>query len=171
MNSFLKNMRIEYIVIIIFFVLFIMFSATRCNKTKSKLAEKETPAVVDAPKDTIVHKPDTAIQKPKIAAIKDTSISSKPTIVEKKVTKLFVTIDGLNVRSEPNVKAKSFGKLKLYDEVVFMNDVTKETTKLSLGTSDANEPWVKIKTKRGTIGWVYGAGVSYYKTKKKGVLE
>lgn len=83
---------------------------------------------------------------------------------------LWVVIDGLNVREKPELKAKSFGKLKLYDKVTFLGQVTEDTQKLSLGTTSADEPWVKIKTKRGTIGWVYGAGVSYYKTKKKGTL-
>lgn len=164
-------MRIEYIVIILFFIFFIIFSATRCNKTKSELAVVDpTSTKVETPKDTFRTKNDTSKIKPSIAE-KDSNTINKPKIIEKKVTKLFVTIDGLNVRNEPNVKAKSFGKLKLYDEVEFMNDVTKESTKLSLGAVDANEPWVKIRTKKGTVGWVYGAGVSYYKTKKKGVLE
>ena len=83
---------------------------------------------------------------------------------------LYVTIEGLNVRAEPNLKAKSFGKLKLFDQVSFLGKVTDEAQKLSLGTDEAEEPWVKIRTKRGTIGWVYGAGVSYYKKKRKGVL-
>jgi len=171
MNNLLKNLRLEYIVIIIFFIFFIIFSATRCNKAKSELSAVDpTTTKVETPKDTLNTKKDTTKIKSS-TAVKDSITISKPKIIEKKVTKLFVTIDGLNVRNEPNVKAKSFGKLKLYDEVEFMNDVTKESTKLSLGAADANEPWVKIRTKKGTVGWVYGAGVSYYKTKKKGVLE
>jgi hypothetical protein len=83
---------------------------------------------------------------------------------------LWVIIDGLNVREHPELKAKSFGKLKLHDRVSFLGDVTKSTQKLSLGAEEADEPWVKIKTKRGTVGWVYGAGVSYYKTKRKGAF-
>lgn len=83
---------------------------------------------------------------------------------------LWVVIDGVNVREKPELNAKSYGKLKLHDKVTFMNDVTKETTKLSIGSEETDEPWIKIKTKRGTVGWVYGAGVSYYKTKRKGAF-
>jgi hypothetical protein len=83
---------------------------------------------------------------------------------------LWVVIEGLNVREKPELKAKSYGKLTLHDRVTFLGDVTKNTQKLSLGAEEANEPWVKIKTKRGTVGWVYGAGVSFYKTKRKGVF-
>lgn len=83
---------------------------------------------------------------------------------------LWVVIEGLNVREKPELKAKSFGKLKLHDKVTFLGETTKETQKLSLGAVEADEPWVKIKTQRGTVGWVYGAGVSFYKTKKKGAF-
>jgi hypothetical protein len=83
---------------------------------------------------------------------------------------LWVVIEGLNVREKPSLKAKSFGKLSLYDKVTFLGETTKETQKLSLGAVEADEPWVKIKTKKGTVGWVYGAGVSFYKNKKKGTF-
>ncbi len=167
MNPILKNIRAEYIVILLFFVLFLMFSMSRCNKTKARLQEASKTAQVDS----IPRTNDSANTAERLVVIRDSTPKPEVSVAEKKITKLFVTIDGLNVRNAPNVKAKSFGKLKLYDEVVFMNDVTKETTKLSLGTTEANEPWIKIKTKKGTVGWVYGAGVSYYKTKKKGVLN
>ncbi|MBP7273466.1 MAG: SH3 domain-containing protein [Saprospiraceae bacterium] len=98
------------------------------------------------------------------------TIVKKDTVVVAKNT-LFVIIDGLNVRTEPNLKAKSLGKLKLFDQVIFMNEVTDTIQKISLGYEEATEPWVKIKTKKGTIGWVYGAGVSYYKKKRKGVIN
>ena len=34
------------------------------------------------------------------------------------------------------------------------------------GYEIADEPWVKVQHKRGRIGWVYGAGVNYYKKKR-----
>jgi len=59
--------------------------------------------------------------------------------------------------------------LVLYEEVHFLNEITPFTEKISLGTSVADEPWVKVKTKRGGEGWVYGAGVYYYKRKYPGM--
>ena len=167
MHPILKNIRAEYVVILLFFVLFAMFSMSRCNKTKARLQESSQTVQLD----TLPKSGDTAVASKQPVISKEATEKPKSATFEKKPTTLFVTIDGLNVRSEPKVNAKSFGKLKLYDEVTFMDEVTKETTKLSLGATEANEPWIKIKTKRGTVGWVYGAGVSYYKTKKKGVLN
>ena len=50
-----------------------------------------------------------------------------------------------------------------------MNEVTDSTYQISLGKEMADEPWVKVKNNRGKIGWVYGAGINYYKKKREGV--
>jgi hypothetical protein len=86
-------------------------------------------------------------------------------------SKLFVTIDKLKVRKTPGLKGELLGELKLFDEVYYMDEVTDSSYTVNLGTEKANEPYVKIKTKRGTVGWVYGAGVHYVKKKRSGVLQ
>ncbi len=77
-------------------------------------------------------------------------------------TKLYVIIDGLNVRSKPGLKSSIIDRLPLHAEVFFLNEVTDSTQQINLGDRIANEPWVKIKTPKGRTGWVYGAGVNYY---------
>ncbi len=86
-------------------------------------------------------------------------------------SKLFVTIDKLKVRKTPGLKGELLGELKLFDEVYYMDEVTDSSFTVNLGTEKATEPYVKIKTKRGTVGWVYGAGVHYVKKKRSGVLQ
>jgi hypothetical protein len=93
-----------------------------------------------------------------------------PLIKAPEQNSLYVVIDNLNVRKTPNLKGVSLGKLRLYDKVIFLNVVTDKPQKVNLGAEVANERWVKIKTKKGTVGWVYGAGVNYYKMKRKGNL-
>lgn len=90
---------------------------------------------------------------------------------EPQYSKLFVTIDKLKLRKTPGLKAEVLGELKLFDEVYYMNQVTDSLFEVNLGKEVAKEPYVKIKTKRGTVGWVYGAGVHYVKKKRSGVLE
>jgi hypothetical protein len=90
---------------------------------------------------------------------------------EMQYSRLYVTIEGLNLRSEPGLKSKVLAKIPLFEEVFFLNEVTDSTTEISLGYEKANEPWVKIRTRKGQEGWVYGAGVSYYKKKRAGALE
>jgi hypothetical protein len=100
-----------------------------------------------------------------------TSTATPTTPAGPVASKLFVTIDKLKIRTEPGLKSKVLGELPLFSEVYFMEEVTDSIYTLSLGKEIAHEPYIKVKTKRGTIGWVYGAGVNYYKKKREGVLE
>lgn len=191
-------LNIETIIIGAFFLFFIIWAAQKCNSSskgkqveidrnrqvfvrdsinRAKTSAPVVPlSVTPLPQTTvqsITTVPATPLPVPPSAAVATPRATPPTTAVAPAKTEgqqLYVTIEGLNVRSEPSLKAKSFGKLKLFDQVTFLGKVTDEAQKLSLGTDEAEEPWVKIKTKRGTIGWVYGAGVSYYKKKRKGVL-
>jgi hypothetical protein len=84
---------------------------------------------------------------------------------------LYVLRSGLNVRAQPTVKSKSLGKLKLHDQVYFLDDVsqTAETVRMENGT-EITKPWFKVKTKKGTVGWVHGSGVDFYKRKPQDVF-
>lgn len=85
--------------------------------------------------------------------------------------RLYITIKNLKVRKSPGLKEDVVAQLPLFEEVIFMDEVTDSTYQINLGYEIADEPWVKIKTEKGVIGWVYGAGVNYYKQKRTGVLE
>lgn len=94
------------------------------------------------------------------------SVNTKSVTPQNQGTPLVVLIDGLKLRSAPNLNAKLLGKLKADDTVYFLNERTDtpQTIRLADGTS-VSKPWFKIKTKRGTIGWVHGSGVDFYKRK------
>ena len=193
-------LNIETIIIGAFFLFFIVWAAQKCNSSsRGKQAEmdknrqafirdsinraKTAAPVVPLPATPLTQttvQSTTPVPAPiplptapsTMVAPAQRPVTPAPTTAPAKTDgqPLYVTIEGLNVRAEPSLKAKSFGKLKLFDQVTFLGKVTDDAQKLSLGTAEAEEPWVKIKTKRGTVGWVYGAGVSYYKKKRKGVL-
>jgi hypothetical protein len=76
---------------------------------------------------------------------------------------LFVVIDGLKVRQEPGLKGDPVAKLALHETVTFLNQKTEWTQELNLGDQKVTDHWVKIRTKSGKEGWVFGAGVHYYK--------
>jgi len=84
---------------------------------------------------------------------------------------LFATIDGLKVRKEPGLKGETVAELKLYEPVTFLNKKTDWTQEISLGYEKVTDHWVKVRTQSGKEGWVFGAGVHYYKMKRQGVLE
>jgi len=88
-----------------------------------------------------------------------------------KYTTLYVTIDGLNMRKEPDRKSPVVAKLKLDEQVFFLNKKSEEPEEINLGLEKVTDYWVNIRTKSGKEGWVFGAGLHYYKMKRKGVLE
>lgn len=160
--------KIEVIIIGIFFLSFVIWMVPKCSATKEEYREAEVElaeedALLDeaTPKDTIVQE---------VAPVVPTPIS-RPAAVpglggqQEQLTSLFVTLENLNMREEPRVNGKLIGRLSLYDEVYFMNEVTDTTQEINLGKVVTNEPWVKVRNKKGQVGWVYGAGVHYYKMK------
>lgn len=88
-----------------------------------------------------------------------------------KSSTLYVTIDGLKVRKEPGLKGEAIAKLALYEPVTFLNKKTEWTQEISLGYEKVTDHWVKIRTQSGKEGWVFGAGVHYYKMKRQGVMK
>ncbi len=171
--------RLELIIIIVFFISFLLWGMRKCSETKTKFADEYPP--VEEQIDSSIIKAQQAAEK-KVEQAKKSGETRPLSRLEQArreqnqekgaevaSTRLYITIDGLKLRALPSLKGEVLDKFKLFDEVNFMNEVTDSTTELSLGKVMANEPWVKVKSRRGHIGWVYGAGVSYYKKKREGV--
>lgn len=194
--------KVEYIVIGLLAIIFLIWTASKCNAQKEDAQSTEaiearedslaqaanqpkttTPTSAQQPAAqpaTPASSPDTYQpidgSAPAQTAGTQTTSAAKPAAdataqTEPNLSKLYVTIDKLKVRKTPGLKGELLGELKLFDEVYYMNEVTDSTYEVNLGREKANEPYVKIKTKRGTVGWVYGAGVHYVKKKRSGVLE
>ncbi len=157
--------KIEIIILFAFFISFLIWATSKCSATKAKyrelaLSENQEETLTDSTVEN--HVPNREVRTP----------TSTPSISElRRFTKLFVNIDGLNLRKEPKLNSDVIGKLPLYEEVFFMNEVTDSTQQINLGYEIADEPWVKIQTKKGHEGWVYGAGVNFYKKERKGVMK
>lgn len=77
---------------------------------------------------------------------------------------IYVTIDDLNMRTEPTLKSSVLKKLPLHERVYYTGVKTDTTSRINIGTVMADEPWVKVIHEDGTEGWLYGAGVHFYKT-------
>ncbi len=171
---------LEIMIIIVFFISFMLFAIPRCNKKKMEYAStdaantstatvEENPSVsVDA--DSIPMSATTPnVTAPVVATPVPQASPTLPRTVTNTATRLYVTIDGLNIRNGPSLDSTILNKLALFEEVHFLNEITPFTEQISLGTSVADEPWIKVRTKRGGEGWVYGAGVYYYKRKYPGI--
>ena len=168
---------LEMMIIIVFFISFMLFVIPRCNEKRLEYASTDaadTPAApVEDIQTTTDTKPDSILVPSATAPLAtpppQTAPPTLPATATNTATRLYVTIDGLNIRSAPSLDSSILNKLVLFEEVYFLNEITPFTEQISLGTSVADEPWIKVKTKRGGEGWVYGAGVYYYKRKYPGI--
>lgn len=97
--------------------------------------------------------------------------AAQPPAATSKYSTLYVSIDGLKMRKEPGLKGEPIAKLALYEPVSFLNKKTEWTQEISLGYEKVTDHWVKVRTQSGKEGWVFGAGVHYYKMKRQGVTE
>jgi hypothetical protein len=148
------------------------------EEKKGRAKRRDTAATVlkPAPKPTV--KPEPEPQKPATlpkgvmpklgqsvtpAATTTPSEKKEPGAKAETFPTLYVVIDGLNVRSEPNPKASSLATLKLHDKVFFLNKKTEWTQEITMDGKKVTDHWVKVRTRSGKEGWVFGAGVHYYK--------
>lgn len=179
--------RIEVIIVLVFFLSFIVWAVKQCSAKKSSYVDETTEELSD---DTANEgSSDKSIisdltqsntpERPASEASQQNSSSTNgqattarpkasPQIKTVYATKLYVTIDGLKFRKGPSMDSTVLLTLPLDQELEFMNEVTDSTQTISLGNGViANEPWIKVRHWKGHIGWVYGAGVNYFKTKPK----
>lgn len=180
--------KLEVLIIGVLFIGFIIWSFSKCQQTKTMYEQQATrtnaigelspeakAAAEDAAKKKEEAKKETeAKDKAEVEGGEETEGEEKKKkprtrTVREPYTPLYVSIEGLNVRMEPKLNADVVAQLKLHEEVTFLNEVTEFKQKINLGTVEAYEPWIKIRTRKNKTGWVYGAGVHYYKTTTAGV--
>lgn len=171
---------LEILIILVFFLSFIMFASSKCQATKKSIQDKinmeqaeveETPnaeADISALVEPAVSPTPTTTTTAAVPSLPQTTTAT-PSIIRERYTPLYITIDSLKMRAEPSLNAGVIMKLPLFEEVIFLNELTDSTEQINIGYEVADEPWVKVQHRRGQVGWVYGAGVSYYKRKRVGV--
>ncbi len=152
--------RVEVLLVLVFLLSVIMWSIARCSRQRRQLKEKEAAAAVA---DTLLQADSARAPAPTHAP------PPQPRVVER--TRLYVTINNLKLRSGPSLRHEVITTLPLYEEVWFLDEVTQKRDTINLGYETAIEPWVKVRTRKGKEGWVFGAGVDFYKYKRSGVLE
>jgi len=152
-----SKQNVQLIVILAFFSFFIFWAMSKCNSMKEEYREKSAAEAIEEANEPTLRQQqvDTLKTVPEVRTIKE------------RYTPLYVTIEGMNLRDKPQLNGRILNRLKLYEEVVFLNEVTDSIWEIDLGLITKQEPWVKVKCKKGHTGWVYGAGVSYYKKELK----
>ena len=169
--------RLEVILIMVFFVSFILWALRKCSENRELYPDELPPETEETMTATdsiitpeIFTEPEPQQQQPSGPNVAVRSGDEAPSrSIREKYTPLYVTIENLNMREVPALNGKILDRLKLYDEVTFMNEVTDSIYQIDLGNLPTEAPWIKVRNKKGKVGWVYGAGVHYYKKKLEGV--
>lgn len=159
-----RLVKAQFILFGILLFIFLIWSASKCTRSTAPSR------VAAAPVDSTLMATPVPPAPANDGVARDTIRGGQVQIVKEKVSPLYVTIGNLAVRTGPGLKYEIIDRLKLYDEVNFMHQVTDSLYTVKLGSNlTTTKPWVKIKTRKGREGWVYGAGVDFYKYKLEGV--
>jgi len=161
--------KVEILVIGIFFIGFLMWAVSKCNTTQRRYQQKAEFDAAEQLKADSLEKAMADIAPPGLDTVMK-PINPEPQKEKVRGPVLYVTIKGLNMRSGPGLNYRIVERLQLFDEVEFLGEVSDSTQEIKLGENlIVSKPWVKVKTRKGQNGWVYGAGVDYYKHELEGV--
>ncbi len=157
--------RIEVIISALFFLIFTIWAIGRCSSTRRVYQQKEERRkFLQMEEDSIKRLLAEKRRQDSVARL-PISVPTTTGTSSTALSRLYVVVNGLKVRRSPSLDAEVISQLKLFDELYFMDEVTDFTQEINMGKAIANEPWVKVQTREGRSGWVYGAGVNYYKRK------
>ncbi len=177
-TSFLP--KVEVLIILVFFASFMAWAISKCDATQKSFQDDtveetastadDTPTIdsLDASTPESID-PFPSGEAPQLST--NTPTVSQPTVSQQpRYSKLYITIDGLKMRTGPSLDSAVISQMKLFEQVDFLNEFTDSTYQINLGYEMADEPWFKIQH-RGKAGWVYGAGVNFYKKKREGAFS
>lgn len=161
--------RVEMFVIGVFALASMIWMVSKCNNARQEyqqeaLAEEGNEEEITS----IAAQEQTQPEKKKEEKVELVKPEAPPLgTIKEKIVPLYVTIKDLKLRDKPSLEGRILTSLSLFEEVTFLNEITEFKQEINLGFEVAKEPWVKVKTERGYIGWVYGAGVHFYKRKRE----
>lgn len=148
--------RTELVILIILLGFFVLWAFKQCSDSIQPIEEMEEVSDADT---TSFDTTDLELSENRVDTVQ---------IVQEQ-TILYVNINNLKLRAEPSLNSEVLEELSLGSKVIYDGAVTDSIYTLNLGTREASEPYVKIRTWKGKTGWVYGAGVDYYQKKVKGL--
>jgi hypothetical protein len=80
------------------------------------------------------------------------------------ISYFYTVVENLRIREEPSLKSRVLTTLKENAELVYLNEKSKHSEKVTLRNITYHSPWFKIKSEEeNIIGWVYGGAISKQK--------
>lgn len=168
-----RLVKFQFILFGVLLLIFFVWANRKCTRSQTQALEDRYQAL----SDSLAQAAEAAAPPPPAAAPvpqanttqRDTIRGAQMQIIRDKTTPLYITIENLALRQGPGLNYEILDRFKLYEEVNFLHEVTDSAYTLKLGQITTTEPWVKVRSRKGRDGWVYGAGVDYYKHKLEGV--
>ena len=166
--------RAQFILFGVLLLAFFIWANRKCTRSQNQLQvlEEQYQERVDsiAAAQGTANRPPAEQATPAQSSVqRDTIQGGQMQIIRDKTTPLYITIENLALRKGPGLNYEIVDRLQLFEEVNFLHEVTDSSYTLKLGQITTTEPWVKVRSRKGRDGWVYGAGVDYYKHKLEGV--
>ena len=91
--------------------------------------------------------------------------TSTPVSISTKYQTVYVSIDSMKLRSDHNLQSDMISYLRYGEAVENLGEYSVvERIKIAKDRTEV-APWIKVKTKEGKIGWVFGAGLTFYALK------
>jgi len=97
------------------------------------------------------------VDSSKNASSKPKNTSTKEQVEDRK---FFAWVNDLRVRAIPDLKERKIASLSEGEEMIFMNEISKDSVEAKLRGRKIKAPFYKIKTKEGVEGWVFAGALS-----------
>ncbi len=104
-------------------------------------------------------------ESPEISTTEQDSITEVTARNEPEHMTIYIWVEKLRMRAQPDTKSDIIAELKEGEAVFFLDEKSNFTQKITLRGKQYDEPWLKVKTSNNQEGWVYGGGVKFYKPK------
>lgn len=158
----LNNM--ELVAIGFFCIAFLLYGISKCSKAEPTASANNQPVVTEE-----------VIDSSAIATTIDStenngsSFTGEEQVVQEPIRneqtgnrKLYVLTDSLRLRKEPSLGGGLITYLNYGEEVMDLGEHS-VLEKLRISPDEVRTaPWIKVKTKKGKIGWAFGAYLQFY---------
>ena len=158
-TGLLSFSRLESLLIIALSIVFLFWAGLKCKNSKMDLLSPKPKT--EASPERINPNP-----SPKTKTLPDTKRPSNTEVIslpKQTSIPLYVHVDSLKVRIAPHLDSAIVTKIPLGQSIEYLNERTEFKQQINMNNIVHNEPWIKVKTKKGQVGWVYRAGVEFYK--------
>lgn len=159
---------IEMAAIALFVVAFLMYTLSKCgdDPVEENTDATVTESVIDSNAVANNSADSTSNQAARNGSAfegsNDPNEQAAPERPQAAPNKLYIIIDSLKLRTEPNLSGTLVDYLRYGEEVEDMGGRT-VLEKIRVSVDEIRTaPWVQIKTKKGKKGWAFGAYIQFY---------